>query len=93
MFIGKVVGNVVCTMKEDRLAGIKLLLIQMQTPDGKNKGGLQVALDGIGVCGIGDLVYLTKGKEAALPFQNKTVPTDLSVVGIIDTINLGQGVE
>ena len=87
MFIGRIVGNVVCTRKDGRLEGIKLLLIQMLTVDGKNKKGLQVALDGIGVSGTGDLVYLTKGKEAALPFPDKTTPTDLAVAGIIDKIN------
>ncbi|MHB8062673.1 MAG: EutN/CcmL family microcompartment protein, partial [Ruminiclostridium sp.] len=81
-------GNVVCNMKDKRLEGIKLLLIQLQTPEGDNKGGLQVALDGIGVSGVGDRVYLTKGKEAGLPFADKTVPADLAVVGIIDAINL-----
>lgn len=88
MFIGKVVGNIVCTRKDEKLEGIKLLLISMQSPDGKDKGGLQVALDGIGVSGIGDHVFLTKGKEAALPFPDKTIPTELSVIGIIDKINL-----
>lgn len=91
MFIGKVVGSVVCTRKDERLGGIKLLLIQMLTPEGKNKGGLQVALDGIGVSGVGDMVYLAKGKEAALPFRDKTTPTDLAVTGMIDAINLIQG--
>lgn len=90
MFIGKVIGNVVCTIKDDRLTGVKLLVVQRQTPCGKPTGSLQVALDGIGVSGVGDLVYLTKGKEAALPFSDKTIPTDLAVTGIIDTINLNK---
>ena len=88
MFIGTVVGSIVCTHKDEKLEGIKLLLIRMQTPCGKNKGSLQVALDGIGVSGIGDHVFLSKGKEAALPFSDKTIPTELSIVGIIDKINL-----
>jgi ethanolamine utilization protein EutN len=88
MFIGKVVGNVVCNIKDERLEGIKLLIISLLTPDGKEKGSMQVALDAIGVSGIGDMVYLSKGKEAALPYTDRVVPTDLSVVGIIDTLNL-----
>jgi ethanolamine utilization protein EutN len=88
MYIGKVVGNIVCNQKDERLIGKKLMLVQLQSPDGKNTGVPQVALDGVGVSGIGDMVYLSKGKEAALPFKDKTVPTDLGIVGIIDTINL-----
>lgn len=88
MFIGKVVGNIVCSQKDERLTGCKLLIVQMQTPQGRNTDNFQVALDSIGVAGTGDRVYLTKGKEAGLPFPDKTIPTELSVVGIIDKINL-----
>lgn len=91
MYIGRVIGSVVCTREDERLKGIKLLLVQLQLPDGGKKGGPQVALDAVGVSGAGDWVYLTKGKEAALPFPEKTVPTELSVVGVIDKINLSKG--
>lgn len=87
MFIGKIIGNVICTQKDEKLVGTKILVVQLLTPNGKDKGDPQIALDGVGVCGIGDVVYLSKGKEGALPFKDKTTPTDLSVVGIIDKIN------
>lgn len=88
MFIGTVIGNVVCSRKDERLRGSKLLVVEMLTPDGRKTGNRQIALDGIGVAGQGDFVYMTKGKEAGLPFPDQAVPTELSVVGIIDRINL-----
>lgn len=87
MFIGKVIGNVVCTQKDERLIGIKLMIVQLTDPCMNENGKVQIALDGIGVCGIGDHVYLSKGKEAGLLLRDKSAPTDLSIVGIIDKIN------
>lgn len=88
MFIGKVVGNIVCSRKDERMTGSKLLIVEMLTAEGKRTGSYQIALDAIGVSGVGDSVYLSKGKEAGLPFRDQTIPTDLSVVGMIDRINL-----
>lgn len=87
MFIGMVVGNVVCSKKDERLKSSKLLIVELVTPEGKRTGNYHVAVDGIGVAGTDDFVYLAKGKEAGLPFHDKTIPTELSIVGIIDKIN------
>lgn len=89
MMLARVIGNVVCTVKDSGLDGRKLLLIQPLTRDGKPKGRPLVGIDSIGA-GFGETVYWCRGKEASLAFTGE-VPSDCSIVGIVDSINPPQG--
>ncbi|MFZ3210729.1 MAG: EutN/CcmL family microcompartment protein [Terriglobales bacterium] len=84
MMLARVIGNVVCTIKDPGLDGRKLLLIQPLTRDGKPKGRPLVGIDSIGA-GFGETVYWCRGKEASLAFKDE-VPSDCSIVGIVDSI-------
>ncbi len=84
MMLARVIGNVVCTVKDPNLEGRKLLLIQPLTREGKPKGRPLVGIDSIGA-GFGETVYWCRGKEASLAFTGE-VPSDCSIVGIVDTI-------
>ncbi len=87
MFLAKVMGRVWATAKEPSLEGRKLLLLQPITPDGKSKGKQLVAVDAVGA-GAGETVYWCRGRESSYAFAPDEVPTDASVVGIIDTITV-----
>jgi ethanolamine utilization protein EutN len=84
MMLARVIGNVVCTIKDSKLEGRKLLLIQPLTRDRQPKGRPLVGIDSIGA-GAGETVYWCRGKEASLAFKDE-VPSDCSIVGIVDTI-------
>jgi ethanolamine utilization protein EutN len=86
MMLARVIGNVVCTVKDRNLEGRKLLLIQPVTRDGKPKGRPLVGIDAIGA-GSGEMIYWCRGKEASLAFTDE-VPSDCSIVGIVDPINV-----
>ena len=85
MFLARVVGRVWATAKEPALEGRKLLLLQPITPEGKDKGRKLVAVDAVGA-GAGETVYWCRGRESSFPFLPGEVPTDATVVGIVDTI-------
>jgi microcompartment protein CcmK/EutM len=87
MMLAKVIGSVVATAKHPALDGIKLLLLQPLTRDGKPRGRPFVALDAVGA-GFRETVYWCRGREAALAFPGE-VPCDASVVGIVDAITAG----
>jgi ethanolamine utilization protein EutN len=87
MILGRVVGNVVATMKDASLHGQRLLLVQPIDRDGCDKGKPVVALDSVGA-GAGETVYWCRGKEASFPFLPVEVPTEATIVGIVDTINI-----
>ena len=84
MQIARVIGNVVSTMKNQSLHGRKLMIVQTLDADLRPKGKPTVALDAVGA-GIGELVFWCRGKEASFPFRRDEIPTDCTIVGIIDS--------
>ena len=87
MQLGRVIGTVVCTMKDARLVGQKVVVVQPINKHGEEKGRSLVALDSVGA-GVGETIYWCKGKEASFPFLPQEVPTEATIVGIVDEINL-----
>jgi ethanolamine utilization protein EutN len=90
MQIGKIVGCVVATVKNPGLAAQRLLIVQPLTPDLNSAGKQLICTDSTGA-GAGELVYWCKGKEASFPFLPAEVPTDATVVGIVDKITVRRG--
>jgi ethanolamine utilization protein EutN len=87
MILGRVIGKVVATMKNESLHGQRLLIVQPIDRDGHDKGKAVVALDSVGA-GAGEVVYWCRGKEASFPFLPAEVPTETTIVGIVDEINV-----
>ncbi|TMW71037.1 EutN/CcmL family microcompartment protein [Alteribacter natronophilus] len=84
MFIGKVVGNVVCTHKDPSLKGIKLMAVHPLKDDLTPKGKPIIAIDTVGQAGYGDIVYLAKSGESGMPLKKDMVASDAGIMGIID---------
>jgi ethanolamine utilization protein EutN len=87
MLLGRVIGNVVATMKDPALTGQRLLLVQPLDRRGRDKGKAIVALDSVGA-GAGETIYWCRGREASFPFLPAEVPTEATIVGIVDTVNI-----
>ena len=87
MQLGRVIGNVVCTIKTPSLSGHKLLLVQPVDRKGRARGRVVVALDSVGA-GAGEMIYWCRGREAAYPFLPAEVPTEATIVGIVDSVNV-----
>jgi microcompartment protein CcmK/EutM len=87
MTLGRVVGTVVATRKDERLEGFKLLVVRAVGPDGKEKNTYVVAVDTVDA-GIGELVLVVAGSSARMVAGCQDRPVDSAVVGIIDTIDL-----
>lgn len=85
MYLGRVLGRAVCTMKDPQLTGLKLLLVTRIDAAGKAKGAPFIACDSIGA-GNGETVFLCGGGEAAFPFVQRRPPSDASIIGIIDDL-------
>lgn len=83
MQIARVIGDVVTTIKDGNLSGIKLLVVQPLDPDGNPSGRTVVAVDAVGA-GVGETVFFVRGKEASFPFHPTEVPADAGIVGIVD---------
>jgi len=90
MQLGRVIGNVVSTIKDAPLIGRTLLVIQPIDPYGDPSGKPIVAIDAVGA-GAGEIIYWCRGKEASFPFLPDEVPTEATVVAIVDSVNLPAG--
>ena len=88
MQLARVIGEVVSSMKDANLVGMKLLVLQPVAASGQDTGRTLVALDSVGA-GIGENVFFVRGREAAFPFYPVEPPTDASIVGIVDHWDLG----
>ena len=84
MYIGRVEGNVVSSVKDERLTGVKLLVVRL-IENGIEKDRL-IAGDGTWQAGTGDLVYMIGRKEAALMFDSQPA-CDVAIVGFVDNYN------
>ena len=84
MIAGKVIGNVWATRKDDRLAGLKLLIVMpLNYVDEDEKKAPIIAAVIIGA-GIGERVIVVTGSSARNSTGDATIPIDASVAGIID---------
>src|SRR5512138_531093 len=88
MLFGRVVGSAVCTMKYPGTEGLKLLVVQPLNKKLEPVGALQVAADVV-QAGPGDLCVMVRSREAALAMRDeKFVPVDLALVGIVDELEV-----
>ena len=84
MYVGRVVGDVVATVKHRELAQQKLLLVQPVTPEGKTTGRVAIAVDSV-QAGPGDLVLVAdEGNSAAQVLGRARGAVRTVIVGVVD---------
>lgn len=81
MNIGKVIGNIVSTIKDPNLKGHRILVVEPLD----NREPPFLALDVVG-SGAGEIVLYTTGREASFAFLPDFVPCNAAIVGIVDQI-------
>ena len=87
MVLGKVVGTVVSTRKEDELSGLKFLLVKACDADGKPTGSTVVAVDAVGA-GVGEVVLYASGSSARQTKATKDRPVDATIMAIVDQVEI-----
>ena len=85
MLFARVVGNVVCTRKDEKLVGMKLLLVQPVDLEGTAKGNPLVAIDSVG-SGEGELVLIVQGSSARQTRQTEGNPVDCTIFAVVDYV-------
>lgn len=89
MKLGKIIGRVVCSHKIEEFDGAKFLLVQPLDENLNNVGDPIVATDKI-QAGTNEIVYYETSKEAGRIYETTMNPSDASVMGIVDDINLNK---
>jgi microcompartment protein CcmK/EutM len=89
MILGRVVGTVVATRKDERLLGAKLLVVRTTDPLGKDEAGYMVAVDTVDA-GNRERVLVVTGSSARMASGLKDTPVDAAIVGVIDTVEVDE---
>lgn len=89
MLIGRVIGTVVATRKDEKLIGSKLMITQPLDLDLNPKGDPIIAVDTVGA-GIGELVVYTTGTAGRIAARKLDAPIDAAIIGIIDEMDVNK---
>jgi len=88
MMVAKVIGTVVCTQKDPRLAGAKLQVVEpISMLTQASEGKPLVAIDTVGA-GLGEIVLVVSGSSARQTAATTNTPVDAVIMGIVDCIDL-----
>jgi microcompartment protein CcmK/EutM len=87
MQIGKVIGTVVASRKEEILEGLRFMLVKHCDFDGNPQGPSIVAVDAVGA-GVGEIVLYASGSSARLTRQTENRPVDATIMAIVDEVEV-----
>jgi microcompartment protein CcmK/EutM len=87
MLIARVIGTTVSTIKDEKLAGRKLLIVQQADERGEGYGKPFVAVDTVDA-GVGDLVLTAHGSSARQTYFTKDSPVDAVIMAVIDSLSV-----
>ncbi|MFH1132203.1 MAG: EutN/CcmL family microcompartment protein [Pseudomonadota bacterium] len=85
--MGKVIGTVVASQKEDVLEGMKFLMVKNCDFDGKVVGPAVVAVDAVGA-GLGEVVLYASGSSARMTKVTDNRPVDATIMAIVDVVEV-----
>ena len=85
MYLGRVLGTVVCERKYEGLEGARLLVVQPLDHALSPMGPVEVAVDTVSASPQ-SLVYVVGSREAALALSPSFVPVDAAIVGLVDEV-------
>ncbi|MDP6538395.1 MAG: EutN/CcmL family microcompartment protein [Planctomycetota bacterium] len=88
MLIGKVVGSVVATQKDEKLTDRKFLVVHMHDHENLPREQYVVAVDSVGA-GPDDMVMIATGSSARQTELTDGRPCDAVVMAIVDSWDLG----
>ena len=88
MKFGRVIGNVVSTIKNEKLYGIRLAIVEPLDPDGKVIGNNEIVGDFLGSAVGNHVIWIADGETISGVVGEKNVPLRGSIVGIIDKIDM-----
>jgi ethanolamine utilization protein EutN len=87
MKIARVIGSTVSTVKDPKLTGYKLLIVQHASPNNSLFGDAFIAVDTVGA-GEGELVMVVEGSSARYTGKTEASAVDAVIIGILDSITV-----
>ena len=86
MFLGRVVGTVWATRKDEKLDGLKFQIVQKVDEQLKLRSEFTIAVDSVGA-GSGELVLCAAGSSARMTAVTENKPVDAVIMAIVDDVD------
>ena len=87
MTLGRVIGTVWSTRKDEKLVGSKFLIVKELDLHKELKDNFIVAVDSVGA-GVGEVVLFATGSSARQTNQTKNKPVDAVIMAIVDKLDI-----
>ena len=87
MILGKVIGTVWSTRKDENLVGSKFLIVRQIDINYKPKDNIVVAVDSVGA-GVGEIVLYASGSSARQTNITHNKPVDAVIMAIVDKLDI-----
>jgi microcompartment protein CcmK/EutM len=87
LFLGRVIGTVWSTKKDENLVGAKLLIVRQLDLDYNEKENFVVAVDSVGA-GKGEVVLVATGSSSRQTKITKDKPVDAVIMAIVDKLDI-----
>ena len=87
MQIGKIVGTVVASRKDEKLEGLRLQVVKYVDADGTPTKNMVIAADSVGA-GIGEIVLVASGSSARQTNETQGKPVDAVIMAIVDILEV-----
>lgn len=87
MILGKVIGTVWSTRKDENLVGAKFLIVRQLNIDYSPKDLTLIAVDSVGA-GVGEIVIVAQGSSARQTNITKNKPVDAVIMAIVDKLDI-----
>lgn len=84
MLLGKVVGTLVATQKDEKLEGFKFLVVKRINIENQETGEYVIAADAV-QAGVGDVVMYATGSSARQTVLTDKKPCDAVIMAVVDT--------
>lgn len=87
MQLGKIIGTVVSTQKDEKLTGLRFHIVQFVDTNIKPTGNFVIAVDSVGA-GVGEVVLTAAGSSARQTNITKDKPVDTVIMAIVDVLEI-----
>lgn len=87
MILGRVIGTVWATRKDENLVGAKFLIVRQINLDYSDTKNFVIAVDSVGA-GVGEVVLVATGSSARQTTFTKNKPIDAVIMAIVDKLDI-----
>jgi microcompartment protein CcmK/EutM len=92
MILGRIIGTVWATRKDEQLVGMKLQLVREVDLDLSPTSNFVVAVDSVGA-GVDEIVLVVQGSSARQTELTKNKPIDAVITAIVDKLDVQESAE